>query len=899
MDIEDLALAEYLRICALDQLALLDTPQEERFDRLTRLAALSLSVPIALVSLVAAERQWFKSRVGLAATETPRSVAFCSHTVAMREMLVIEDALLDARFCDNPLVTDPPHIRFYAGQPIYSLDGQAIGTLCIIDVKPRQFDAVGRATLTDLALLVQDEVNKETIVSARVAAENALQALNAELEQRIAERTSSILEANRALQAEIRQRGQAEAVIRANEQRISTMIDTSFNAFVSIDAKGCIVDWNPAAQRIFGWAREEAMGMDMATLIIPIRYQAAHRSGMARILAGGPDNVMNKRLELPALTRRGDEISVAMTINAFDVDGSRYFGAFLHDITEQQEAHRAVERKRDLLAQKQELLDVILETIDVGIVACDASGSLSLFNRAAREFHGLSAAPVDTDNLPQHYSLYGSDGVTLLTKDQVPLLRALRGEALRDVPIVIAPADRLRRYVLASGRRLSSTDGKAIGAVIAMQDITQLNDYQQQLALGEARLRAITDNVPALIGHIDNDYRFTFLNSPALHFYGKSGKNLIGSHLSEIYSPAEFEKFGPYIKRVLAGERVEFEDMIAIRGRQKYFHASYIPDIGEDGAVKGFYALALDITARKNSEIRQQQSEERLRTIADNLPVLIAYLDTEKRYRFANARYRQWTGKDPTDMIGKTVDEVFGSAFKDERTPHFERCLEGHAVNADFMIGDGANARCVNTAFIPDVHTGGVTGVYILTTDVTAVRQQTASLHSLANTDVLTCLPNRRSYEESLSAACQRTRHGHDGVALLMLDIDHFKQVNDSMGHAGGDIVLQEFARRLLSVVRKTDVVCRLAGDEFTILLDGVPTLVSGERLAAKIVATMQAPFDINGLSMAVTTSIGAAWSAECISTKHLSALADSALYEAKAAGRNQFRSRVAVYSST
>jgi diguanylate cyclase (GGDEF)-like protein/PAS domain S-box-containing protein len=869
MDIEDRALAEYQRICALEALALLDTPQEERFDRLTRLASLALSVPIALVSLVAAERQWFKSRVGLDATETPRSVAFCSHAVELRDMLVIEDAMLDARFCDNPLVTGPPNIRFYAGKPVYSLDGAAIGTLCIIDVKPRQFDDVARVTLTDLALLVQDEVNKGANVSAREAAEIALQ----------------------ALKGEIRLREQAEAVLRASEKRISMIIDTSFDAFISIDAMGCIVDWNPAAQRIFGWTRDEVMGMDMATLIIPLGYQASHRSGMSRILAGGPDNVMNKRLELPALTRRGDEIIVAMTINAFDVDGSRYFGAFLQDITEQQEVQRAVQSKRELLAQKQELLDAILETVDVGIVACDATGSLSLFNRAAREFHALSAYPINTDDWAEYYGLYGPDGITRLTKDEIPLLRALHGETLRDVPMVIAPAGRPRRYLLASGRRLSTTEGEAIGAVIAMHDITQLNDYQQQLARSEERLRAITDNVPALIGHIDNDYRISFLNSPALHFYGKSGQNLIGSHLSEIYSQVEFEKFGPYITRVLAGERVEFEDMMTIGGRQKYFHASYIPDVDEGGGVKGFYALALDITARKHSEIRQQQSEERLRTIADNLPILIAYLDTERRYRFANASYRPWTGKDPADMLGKTVDEVFGFAFKDERAPYFERCLEGHAVQADFIIGEGANARCVNTAFIPDMHNGVVTGVHLLTTDVTAVRQQAASLRSLANTDALTGLPNRRSYEESVLVACPRMRHEHDGVALLFLDIDHFKQINDSIGHAGGDLVLQEFARRLLSIVRKTDIVCRLAGDEFTILLDGVPTLKSSERLAAKIVAAMQAPFEVNGQSMAVATSIGVAWSAESISAQRLSELADRALYEAKAAGRNQYRS--------
>ncbi|WP_305966355.1 GAF domain-containing protein [Marinobacter salsuginis] len=145
------------RLSALDELALLDTPPEERYDRLTRLAACALNAPIALVSLVDRERQWFKSRHGLDAPETARDISFCGHAILREETFVIENALNDERFHDNPLVTGDPSIRFYAGAPLHDRHGYRVGTLCIIDRKPRSFSEEEERILRDLANLVERE----------------------------------------------------------------------------------------------------------------------------------------------------------------------------------------------------------------------------------------------------------------------------------------------------------------------------------------------------------------------------------------------------------------------------------------------------------------------------------------------------------------------------------------------------------------------------------------------------------------------------------------------------------------------------------------------------------------------------------------------------------------------
>lgn len=126
------------RLAALKQYQILDTPAEAVFDDLTNLAAQICETPIALISLVDAERQWFKSKLGLTVTETPRNVAFCNYDIWQKEPLIVEDARKDARFANNALVTGEPYIRFYAGAPLITSDGLALGTLCAIDRIPRQ-----------------------------------------------------------------------------------------------------------------------------------------------------------------------------------------------------------------------------------------------------------------------------------------------------------------------------------------------------------------------------------------------------------------------------------------------------------------------------------------------------------------------------------------------------------------------------------------------------------------------------------------------------------------------------------------------------------------------------------------------------------------------------------------
>ncbi len=179
---------ELARVSVLKSLNILDTKPEERFDRITRMAKRLYNVPIALVSLVDSERQWFKSSMGLDASETHRDISFCGHAILDDDIFVIENALEDERFADNPLVTDEPSIRFYAGCPIRSIAGVKIGTLCLIDTVPRRLSLEEKEILRDLATMVEKE-----LVTFQIATTDCL--------TNMTNRTGFLLLAERNLQA--------------------------------------------------------------------------------------------------------------------------------------------------------------------------------------------------------------------------------------------------------------------------------------------------------------------------------------------------------------------------------------------------------------------------------------------------------------------------------------------------------------------------------------------------------------------------------------------------------------------------------------------------------------------------------------------------------------------------
>lgn len=297
--------------------------------------------------------------------------------------------------------------------------------------------------------------------------------------------------------------------------------------------------------------------------------------------------------------------------------------------------------------------------------------------------------------------------------------------------------------------------------------------------------------------------------------------------------------------------------------------------------------------SRREFEEQLKASERHMRDITDNLPVMISYLDKDERLVFLNATCKTWLGLDPVLAVGRQLASVLDPAAYETSRQNIQRCLARERVSFDVEIQTLVGRKMLRVAFIPDIGPDGtVAGVYSLSSDVTELTDAQNGLALLARSDALTGLPNRYQFDETLPLAIARSARSGQSMALMFLDIDHFKRVNDTLGHGAGDRLLQEFARRVRQCVRETDSVARLGGDEFVVILEGLRDGAESSLVAAKILTKMKCPFDLDGHALLATTSIGIAIydGKEAILPAELLARADTALYRVKADGGDNYR---------
>jgi PAS domain-containing protein len=235
---------EAARLAELEQYNILDTGAEEAFDGLTRLAAQICDTPIALVSLIDAHRQWFKAKVGIDAPETPRDIAFCAHAIHQSDILIVPDTMHDPRFADNPLVTKDPNIRFYAGMPLITPTGHAMGTLCVIDRMPKSLTS---DQMTALRILGQQVVSQLELRRRTIALEHTLAH-----QQKIEQSKAGLLRA----------------------------IDHGLEGVAILNKDGCYTYMNPAHAEVYGYTVEEMIGQSWQTLYTP---EWVPRAGARRI----------------------------------------------------------------------------------------------------------------------------------------------------------------------------------------------------------------------------------------------------------------------------------------------------------------------------------------------------------------------------------------------------------------------------------------------------------------------------------------------------------------------------------------------------------------------------------------------------------------------------------------
>ncbi len=371
------------RLALLQALDLLDTSAEPIFDRLTRLVASTLQVPIALISLVDSNRQWFKSRVGLSVSETPREFAFCAHAILQDGPMVVGDATQDERFADNPLVTGDPMIRFYAGVPILTRAGKALGTLCAIDSKPR--------------ILRQDEI--ETLIDLADLASK-------EIQQR---------EANRLARRHL---AQTKTAIEASEARFRSIFERANLGIALVAPNGGWISVNQTLSDIVGYSQEELVNLTFQDITHPDDLEID--LSLVRQLASGV--IDRYQLEKRYLRKNGETVWISLSVakqnNAHDeLD---YFVCFIENIQARKEAQASLaELRRDLekrveirtqelrtanemlsysmaqqvnyqraLVKREAELSTVIENANDAYVCLDQAGVVRDWNRQAHETFG-------------------------------------------------------------------------------------------------------------------------------------------------------------------------------------------------------------------------------------------------------------------------------------------------------------------------------------------------------------------------------------------------------------------------------------------------------------------------------------------------------------------------------
>ncbi len=433
---------ELERLASLKALQILDTAAEPRFDRLTRIASALFQVPIALVSLIDADRQWFKSRQGLQPQQTSRDISFCGHAILQSRPMIIPDALADPRFVDNPLVTGAPFIRFYAGMPLQAPDGQRIGTLCIIDTQPRTLSDEQIAQLADLASTVEDEIARKYV--SGIATQ-----------------------------------------FREQQDRLRAILNTVNEGIAVTNAEGKILMSNPTLCELFDFTLNELAGRHVQTLLDrPLNCVLTQI--IDNHVAHGDDHHAraNNIFEVNGKTSNGTCFPLELTIRAMCVNGSSQCVFLFRDLTD---------HKRELADQSKR--EYFLQTI-----ADQTPGMIGYWNKELRcAFSNHEYFTWFGRTAEQMEGIHIRDllGEALYQKNAHFIAAALRGEPQQFERAITKPNGEvgytLARYIP------HVVDNDVLGFFVLVSDITPIKKVHDQLVLAEAQNRAMICAIPDTI----------------------------------------------------------------------------------------------------------------------------------------------------------------------------------------------------------------------------------------------------------------------------------------------------------------------------------------------------------------------------------------------------------------
>ncbi len=567
---------EIQRLAALRNCDILDTEPEGKYDDLTLLAAHICQTPIALVSLVDEDRQWFKSRHGLSVSETPRDYAFCAHAILNSDdVLEVSDAQLDPRFSDNPLVTTAPNIRFYAGAPLVTSDGFALGTLCVLDYKPH--------TLTESQKLSLRALSRDVITQFELR--------------------RSLSENKKVMTA-----------LLESEDRFRDLLENANDLIQSVDMDGSIIYVNRVWRESMGYSEAEIEGLRLQDIIHPDSLDHCMEQ-FHQVVAGES----HKQVEAIFLTKDGRSINVEGNSNCRFIDGKAVSTrSIFRDVTERKLADA---RLHDLM----EMQRAILDNAGHAIISTTPDGIITSFNPAAENLLGYwtgkaIGSPVSETIFDQSEIVARAQEFSIeLGLDIEPGFNTLIAKARRGLPNKyewnLVHRDGTRFPALMSVTALHDEEGEITGFLALIVDITE--QKRTQVALEQFKY-SLDQTVDCVFIFNSDDYRFTYVNKGAMQQVGYSEDELFHMTFLDIKPKFTLESFQLMVQPLLE----DTQTSLTVETLHRHKDGHEIPveicmQAVRQGKLKPrLIAVVRDITERKRVEQLLRAKNEELKGFA-------------------------------------------------------------------------------------------------------------------------------------------------------------------------------------------------------------------------------------------------------------------------------------------
>ncbi|WP_078548395.1 EAL domain-containing protein [Litchfieldia alkalitelluris] len=552
-----------------------------------------------------------------------------------------------------------------------------------------------------------------------------------------------------------------------------------------------------------------------------------------------------------------------------------------------------MKNKIEELLDNLSLLELSLEHTRTAVVITDKNGALTYVNKYTREMYGLPDEVLSPEQWSKFFTALYPDGKTPIDRADLPLFRLLNGESVHDYELCVRTKkdDKLNYYIL-NGDQLKDKNNEIVGTFLMAVNITIPKLLEQELKVTVENYDKLIENSPNPI-IIHKDGIILFANPEAAKILGaKNSNEIIGKHLLNFIHSDSKEGVLQRFNQVKSGQKLEFIEtkLTRLDEETRVVETSSINVVyrGQEAIM----SVGKDITERNRVREQLEKSRQQYQSLFEFHPDAVFMFNLEGNFVSANYTCEKVSGYTPEQLIGTSFIPLLIPEDLDRVLTNFQKTIEGAPQNFECSIfhkqGHAINLSVTNVPIVVD---GKTVGVYCIAKDMTEQRNMQEKIHHMAYYDSLTNLPNRQLLSERLKEVLTESEQNNHSFAVLFIDLDHFKFINDTMGHDVGDLLLKEVAKRLQLSIRDQDMVSRLGGDEFIILLNNVEKEVVN-RIALRIIDQFRSPLDLKNVEeVLISPSIGISlYPDDANNIDAMVKYADTAMYMAKAKGRNNFQ---------